>query len=97
LFCVVIIHIRPASFLWRLESVISVQQIGCWLRISKSSGNQVLKAVKVQNRTGMKAYKVLARTLLSYGNEAWTIRKAGRTASYIPEMIFLRKSAGYSL
>jgi hypothetical protein len=39
----------------------------------------------------------LARPLLSYGNEAWTIRKAGRTASYIPEMNFLRKSAGYSL
>jgi hypothetical protein len=92
-------YIRPASFLWRNESVISAQQSSCWLRIIKSSGNQVLKAVKVQNHTGMKAYKVLARPLLSYGNEAWTIRKAGRTASYkyIPEMIFLRKGAGYSL
>lgn len=45
----------------------------------------------------MKAYKVLARPLLNYDKEAWTLRKAGRTASYIPEMKFLRKSAGYSL
>jgi hypothetical protein len=42
----------------------------------------------------MKAYKVLARPLLSYGNETLTIRKAG-TASYIHEMKSLRKSAGY--
>jgi hypothetical protein len=39
----------------------------------------------------------LARPLLSYGNEAWTIRKAGKTASYVSAMKFLRKSAGYSL
>jgi len=57
----------------------------------------VLKAVEVQNHTGMKAFKVLARPLLNYGNEAWTFRKAGRAAYYIPEMKFLRKSAGYSL
>ena len=57
----------------------------------------MLKAVKVQNHTRMKAYKVLERPLLNYGNEAWTFRKAGRTASYIPEMKFLRKRAGYSL
>jgi hypothetical protein len=94
LFCVAIIHNREASFLWRLENVVNVLQIGCWLIKSKSSGNQVLKAVKVQNNTGMKAYKVLARPLLSYGNEAWTIRIGVRTAFYIPEMTFLRKSAG---
>lgn len=45
----------------------------------------------------MNSYNVLVRPLLNYGNEAWTFRKAGRTVSYIPEMKFLRKSAGYSL
>jgi len=38
----------------------------------------------------------LARPLLSYGNEAWAIRKAGRTASCVSEMKFLRNSAGDS-
>jgi hypothetical protein len=40
--------------------------------------NQVFKPSQIQRNTSLKVYKTLARPVLAYGNEAWTIRKARR-------------------
>ena len=45
----------------------------------------------------MKAYKVLARPVLSYGCKAWTNRKQHKWCLTSAELKFLRKTAGYSL
>jgi hypothetical protein len=45
----------------------------------------------------MEASKILARLVLSHGNEVWTIRKQGERCPPSAEMKFLRKTAIYSL
>lgn len=37
--------------------------------------NQVFKSSLVQRHTRIRAYKTLARPLLTYGSEAWTLKK----------------------
>lgn len=59
--------------------------------------NQVFPVTKVQQHTRLRLYKVLARPVLSYGSEAWTIRCQDERRLTTAEMRFLRKTAGYSL
>jgi hypothetical protein len=48
-------------------------------KYSKTMGfiNNVLKPSLVQKHTRMRIYKTLARPMLCYESEAWTIRKSG--------------------
>jgi hypothetical protein len=39
----------------------------------------------------------LARPVLSYGSEAWTIKKADEKRLQASEMKFMRRTAGYTL
>jgi hypothetical protein len=43
--------------------------------------NQIFKPSLAQKHTRIKVYKTLARPILTYGSEAWTIRKSDRTRS----------------
>jgi hypothetical protein len=56
--------------------------------------NQIFKPSLVSRHTRIRIYKTLARPVLSYGNEAWTIRTDERRL-ILTEMRFLR-TAGYS-
>jgi hypothetical protein len=50
----------------------------------------------VSRHTRIRVYKTLARPVLSYGSEAWTIRTDERR-SISAEMRFLSRTAGYTL
>jgi hypothetical protein len=58
--------------------------------------NQILKPSFVQKHTRIKIYKTLARPILTYGSEAWTIRRSDRTRITANEMNFLGRTAGYT-
>jgi hypothetical protein len=58
--------------------------------------NQILKPSLIQKHTKIKVYKTLARPILTYGSEAWTIRNSDRTRITVNEMKFLRRRAGYT-
>jgi hypothetical protein len=58
--------------------------------------NQIFKPSLVQKHTRIKINKTLARPILTYGGEAWTIRKSDRTRITVNEMKFLRRTAGYT-
>jgi hypothetical protein len=58
--------------------------------------NQIFKPSLVQKHTRIKVYKTLARPILTYESEAWTIRKSDRTRITANEMKFLRSTAGYT-
>jgi hypothetical protein len=45
---------------------------------------------------GIRIYKVLARPILSYGSEAWTLRRTDERRLISTEMRFLRRAAGYT-
>ena len=47
----------------------------------------------VQRYTRLKIHKILARPILAYGSEAWTIRKADERLT-TSEMSFMRRTAG---
>jgi hypothetical protein len=55
--------------------------------------NQIVKPSLVSRHTRIHIYKTLARPVLSYGSEAWTIR---RTDERNAEMCFLRRTAAYT-
>lgn len=59
--------------------------------------NTVFKTSHVQKHTRLKVYKTLARPVLTYGSEAWTIRKADEQRLTTAEMRFMRRTAGCSL
>ncbi|KAJ4434296.1 hypothetical protein ANN_22848 [Periplaneta americana] len=59
--------------------------------------NQVFTTTKTQKHTRLKAFKVLARPVLMYGSEAWTVRNSDVQRQTTAEMRFLRRTAGYSL
>ncbi|KAJ4425680.1 hypothetical protein ANN_27876 [Periplaneta americana] len=59
--------------------------------------NSVFKSSHVQKHTRLKVYKTLARPVLTYGSEAWTIRKANDQRLTTAEMRFMRRTAGCSL
>jgi hypothetical protein len=58
--------------------------------------NQVFKPSLVQH-TRLNIYRTLARPVLIYGSEAWTIRKADEKRLQAAETKFMRKTAGLTL
>ncbi|KAJ4425946.1 hypothetical protein ANN_27572 [Periplaneta americana] len=65
---------------------------------NKSMGtiNRVLKPSLVQRHTRIRAYKTLARPMLTYGSEAWTICKRDINRITASEMKFMIITAGYT-
>jgi hypothetical protein len=59
--------------------------------------NQTFKTSLVSRHTRIHIYKTLARPVLPYGSEAWTIRRTDERRLISAEMCFLRRTAGYSL
>jgi hypothetical protein len=57
--------------------------------------NEIFKPSLVSRHTRIRVYKTLARPVLSYGNEAWTIRRTDERRLISAEMRFLR-TAGYT-
>jgi hypothetical protein len=58
--------------------------------------NQIFKPSLVQKHTRIKIYKTIARPILTYGSEAWTICKIDRTRITANKMKFLRRTASYT-
>jgi hypothetical protein len=58
--------------------------------------NQIFKPSLVSRHTRIRIYKTLARPVLSYGSEAWTIRRTDEKRLISAEMRFLRRTAGYT-
>jgi hypothetical protein len=58
--------------------------------------NQIFKPSLVSRHTRIHIYKTLARLVLSYGSEAWTIRRTDERRLLSAEMRFLRRTAGYT-
>jgi hypothetical protein len=59
--------------------------------------NQVFKPSQVQRHARLRVCKTLAGPVLTYGSEAWTIRKADERRVTTAEMRFMRQTAGCSL
>jgi hypothetical protein len=57
--------------------------------------HQISKPSLVQKHTRIKVYKTLARPILTYGSEAWSIRKSDTTRITAKEIKVLR-TAGYT-
>jgi hypothetical protein len=57
--------------------------------------NKIFKPSLVSRHTRIRVYKTLARPVLSYGSEAWTIRTDEKRL-ILAEMRFLRRTAGYT-
>jgi hypothetical protein len=57
--------------------------------------NQIFKPSLVSRHTRIHIYKTLARPVLSYGSEAWTIRRTDERRLISAEMCFLRRTTGY--
>jgi hypothetical protein len=57
--------------------------------------NQIFKPSLVSRHTRIRTYKTLARSVLFYGSEAWTIRTDERRL-ISAEMRFMRRTAGYT-
>jgi hypothetical protein len=58
--------------------------------------NHIFKPSLIKKRIRIKIYKTLARPILTYGSEAWTVCKSSRTRITANEMKFLRRTAGYT-
>jgi hypothetical protein len=54
--------------------------------------NQVFKPSSVKQHRRLNIYRTLARPVLIYGSEAWTIRKADEKRLQVAEMKFKRKT-----
>jgi hypothetical protein len=59
--------------------------------------DQVFKPSLVQEHRSLNIYRTLARPVLIYGSEAWTIRKADEKRLQAANMKFMRKTAGLTL
>jgi hypothetical protein len=57
--------------------------------------NQIFKPLLVSRHTRIHIYKTLARSVLSYGSEAWT-RRTDEKRLISAKMCFLRRTAGYT-
>ncbi|KAJ4435041.1 hypothetical protein ANN_23614 [Periplaneta americana] len=55
-----------------------------------------MKPSLVQKHIRIRLYNTLARPMLSYGSEAWTLRKADKSRITACEMRFMRRKAGYT-
>jgi hypothetical protein len=58
--------------------------------------NQIFKPLLVSRHTRICIYKTLARPALSYGSEAWIVRRTDERRLISAEMRFLRRTAGYT-
>jgi hypothetical protein len=58
--------------------------------------NQIFKPSLVSRHTRIRIYKTLARPVLSYGSETWTIRRTDDRRLISAEMCSLRRTAGYT-
>jgi hypothetical protein len=58
--------------------------------------NQLFKPSLVSRHTRIRIYKTLARPVLSYGDEAWTVRRTDERRLISAGKRFLRRTAGYS-
>ncbi|KAJ4428831.1 hypothetical protein ANN_25824 [Periplaneta americana] len=58
--------------------------------------NNIMKPSLVQRHTRIRLYKILARSVLCYGSEAWTLRKKDESRITANEMKFMRYTAGYT-
>jgi hypothetical protein len=58
--------------------------------------NQIFRPSLVSRHTKMSIYKTLARPVLSYGSDAWAIRKTDEKRLTSAEMRFLRRTAGHT-
>jgi hypothetical protein len=58
--------------------------------------NQIFKPLLDSRHTRIYIYKTLGRPVLSYGSEAWTIRRTDESRLISAEMRFLRRTAGYT-
>lgn len=58
--------------------------------------NQIFKPTLVQKHTRTRIYKTLARPILCFGSEAWTIRNIDSQRLTAAEMRFMRRTAGYT-
>ncbi|KAJ4448040.1 hypothetical protein ANN_10052 [Periplaneta americana] len=58
--------------------------------------NSLMKPSLVQKHTRIRLYNIFARPMLSYGSEAWTLRKADKSRITACEMRFIRRTAGYA-
>jgi hypothetical protein len=67
------------------------------LKFMKTVINQVFKPSLVQLHTRLNIYRTLARPVLTYGSEAWTIRTAAEKRLQAAEMKFMKKTPGYTL
>jgi len=67
-------------------------------RYNKTMGiiNNIIKPSLVQKHTRIRLYKTLARPVLCYGSEAWTLRKKDESRITANEMKFMRYTAGYT-
>jgi hypothetical protein len=59
--------------------------------------NQVFHPENVRKHTRLTAHKTLARTMLIYGTETWTLSKQDEQRLTIDEMKVMRRTAGYSV
>jgi hypothetical protein len=58
--------------------------------------NQIFKPSLISRHTRIRIYKTLARPVLSYGSEAWTIGRTDERRLISAEMRFLGRAAGYT-
>jgi hypothetical protein len=58
--------------------------------------NQIFKPSLVSRHTRICIYKTLAIPFLSYGSEAWTIRRTYERRLISAEICFLRRTKGYA-
>jgi hypothetical protein len=58
--------------------------------------NQIFKPSLVSRHTRIRIYKTLARPVLSYGSEAWTLRRTDERRLISAEIRCLRRTAGYT-
>lgn len=67
-------------------------------KFNKSVGiiNNIMNPSLVQKHTRTRLYKTLARPVLCYGSEAWTLRKCDENRITASEMKFMRRTAGYT-
>jgi hypothetical protein len=58
--------------------------------------NQIFKPSLVSRHTRVCIFKKLATPVLSYGSEAWTIRRTDEKRLISAEIHFLRRTTGYT-
>ncbi|KAJ4428526.1 hypothetical protein ANN_24570 [Periplaneta americana] len=58
--------------------------------------NRVFKPAFIQKSTRTRLYQIIARPVLCYGSETWTIRTKAESRLTAGEMRFMRRTAGYT-